>query len=298
MRLAADRASVTVPATSANLGPGFDTLGIALEVRDEITVRAVAGETRVTVTGQGEGEVPADETHLVARATLRALEHVGAPLTGLELTCHNRIPHGRGLGSSAAAVVAGIMAARGLISEPEALSDEVVLALATEFEGHPDNAAPALYGGLTIAWIKDDATPHAVNVSVHAGVEPVLLVPSEQCATSAARGALPGSVPHADAAFNAGRSALLINALTNDPSLLFEATEDRLHQSYRSAVMPETARVIAELRAEGVAAVISGAGPSILVLSAPDEVDVAEIAGDQWYHAGVKIASRGATVTN
>jgi len=297
VRLAADRAVVTVPATSANLGPGFDSLGIALDVRDEITVRAIAGDTRVSVTGQGAGEVPTDGTHLVARATLRALEYVGSPLTGLELECHNRIPHGRGLGSSAAAVVAGIMAARGLISEPEALSDEVVLQLATEFEGHPDNAAPALHGGFTIAWIRDDGTPHCVNVPVSAGVTPVLLVPNEQCATSAARGALPEHVPHRDAAFNAGRAALLTHALSNDPSLLFEATFDRLHQTYRSAVMPETARVVESLRSEGVAAVISGAGPSILVLSAPQNVDIAGIAGEQWHHASVGIAATGATVT-
>lgn len=297
MRLASDRAVVSVPATSANLGPGFDALGIALAVRDEITVRAVAGDVNVTVTGQGAGEVPTDGSHLVARATLRALEHVGAPLTGLELHCHNRIPHGRGLGSSAAAVVAGIMAARGLISEPQALSDDVVLQLATEFEGHPDNAAPALLGGFTIAWIRDDGTPQAANVPVAAEVAPVLLVPSAQCATSAARGALPPQISHADGAFNAGRAALLTHALTNDPALLFEATEDRLHQNYRAAVMPETARIITQLREQGVAAVISGAGPSILILSAPPEVDIAAVAGVQWRQAAVDIDLNGATVS-
>lgn len=298
MRLAADHAVVTVPATSANLGPGFDALGVAFDVRDEITVRAVAGPTRVTVTGHGAGEVPNDETHLVARATLRALEHVGAPLTGLELECHNRIPHGRGLGSSAAAVVAGIMAARGLISDPDALNDAVVLQLATEFEGHPDNAAPALLGGFTIAWIRDDGTPQAANVPVNPMVSPALLVPSEQSATSAARNALPVQVPHADAAFNAGRAALLTHALANDPSLLFAATEDRLHQGYRAAVMPETSRILADLRAAGVAAVISGAGPAILVLSAPSDVDVEEVAGAQWRYAPVSIAHVGATVSS
>jgi len=297
VRLAADRALVTVPATSANLGPGFDALGIALSVRDEISVRAIAGETTVRVTGQGAGEVPTDASHLVARATLRALEYVGAPLTGLELHCHNRIPHGRGLGSSAAAVVAGIVAARGLISEPEALSDEVALALATEFEGHPDNAAPALLGGFTVAWITDDDTPRAVNVPVAAGVEPVLLVPNEQCATSDARGVLPTRIPHVDAAFNAGRAALLTYALSSDPSLLFEATADRLHQNYRATVMPEAARVLAQLREAGVPAVISGAGPAILVLAASADVNVAEIAGNNWHHAAVEIDEVGATVS-
>lgn len=298
MRLASDLARVTVPATSANLGPGFDALGIALEVRDEITVRAVAGDTRVTVTGQGEGEVPTGADHLVARAVLRALEYVGAPLTGLELDCHNRIPHGRGLGSSAAAVVAGIMAARGLIAEPDALSDEVLLELATEFEGHPDNAAPALYGGFTIAWMDERGAPHAVNVPVDSRIVPQLLVPSQQCATSAARGALPAQVPHADAAFNAGRAALLSHALSREPELLFAATEDRLHQEYRFEVMPETARVVSRLRAQGVAAVISGAGPSVLILNAPAGVDISETAGAGWYHAQVGIAATGASLSH
>ncbi|HLR55542.1 MAG TPA: homoserine kinase [Actinomycetales bacterium] len=297
MRLAADRAHVTVPATSANLGPGFDALGIALAVRDEITVHAVAGAVNVTITGHGAGAVPTDASHLVARATLRALEHVGAPLTGLELHCHNRIPHGRGLGSSAAAVVAGIMAARGLISEPEALNDAVVLQLATEMEGHPDNAAPALLGGFTIAWIRDGATPRAVKVPVAAGVVPALLVPAQQCATSAARGALPAQIAHADGAFNAGRAALLTHALSADPDLLFEATEDRLHQNYRAEVMPQTADLLSRLRSEGVAAVISGAGPSVLVLHAPAGVDVGAIAGAKWQYAPVQIDESGATVS-
>src|SRR5450830_563387 len=152
MRLGHDHARVRVPATSANLGPGFDALGLALALHDDLDVRALgSAEVVVEVTGEGAGEVPLGEDHLVVRALRLALDHVGAPQTGLHLTCTNRIPHGRGLGSSAAAVVAGILAARALVADPEALDAEVALHLATELEGHPDNAAPAILGGATVA---------------------------------------------------------------------------------------------------------------------------------------------------
>lgn len=296
MRLATDRVHVTVPATSANLGPGFDALGVALNIRDDISVRAIAGPTTVEITGHGEGEVPTDETHLVARAARRALEVVGAPLTGLELRCHNRIPHGRGLGSSAAAVIGGILAARGLISEPEALNDEVALHIATEFEGHPDNAAPALLGGFTIAWQIPDVGPRAVNIACRSDISPQVLIPRDQFATSRARQALPGLVSHEDAAFNAGRSALLVHALRHDPTLLFDATADRLHQGYRAPVMPETAAALTELRTRGVAAAISGAGPSILILHTPDGLDVADIVSNLWHIVSVDVDTDGGYV--
>ncbi|MBN9325965.1 MAG: homoserine kinase, partial [Cellulomonas sp.] len=167
MRLAADRVHVRVPATSANLGPGFDALGVALSLHDELEVRAVGSPgATVEVSGEGAGQVPDDEKHLVVRAVRLALDHVGASQVGLHLVCHNRIPHGRGLGSSAAAVVAGILAARGLISDPDALDDDTCLALATQMEGHPDNAAPALLGGATVAW-SDDSGVRAARLPVH-----------------------------------------------------------------------------------------------------------------------------------
>ncbi|RYV50647.1 homoserine kinase [Pengzhenrongella frigida] len=267
MRLGHDHVRVRVPATSANLGPGFDSLGLALGLRDELEVRALGSPgVVVEVKGQGAGEVPDDETHLVIRAVRLALDHVGAPQTGLHLTCVNRIPHGRGLGSSAAAVVAGIFAARGLIGDPEALDDEVALRLATELEGHPDNAAPAILGGATIAW-SDADDPKAVRIAIDPGLTPIVLVPSTRLATSRARSVLPASVPHTDAAFQAGRAALLIEALTRRPDLLFPATEDRLHQRYRADVMSESLALVDALRALGVAAVVSGAGPTVLALA-------------------------------
>lgn len=266
MRLAADHVRVRVPATSANLGPGFDALGVALALHDVVDVRAVStADAVVDVVGEGAGRVPEGEDHLVVRAVREGLDHAGASQVGLHLTCTNAIPHGRGLGSSAAAVVAGLLVARGLVAEPEALDDAALLALATAMEGHPDNAAPALLGGVTVAWT-DDAV-HAARLPVHPDVLPVAIVPPHQLSTRRARGVLPAQVPHADAAFEAGRAALLVEALGRRPDLLFPATEDRLHQEYRRAVMPESLALVGALRARGVAAVVSGAGPTVLALA-------------------------------
>ncbi|RMI06940.1 homoserine kinase [Cellulomonas triticagri] len=268
MRLGADRARVRVPATSANLGPGFDALGLALALHDDVEVRALgSAEVVVDVVGEGAGEVPSGEDHLVVRALRHGLDHVGAPQTGLHLTCRNRIPHGRGLGSSAAAVVAGLLAARALVAEPEWLDDDVVLRLATELEGHPDNAAPALLGGATVAWTDAGAgTAHAARLPVHETLLPIAVVPTTRLSTSHARGVLPAQVPHGDAAFQAGRAALLVEALGRRPDLLLPATLDRLHQDYRRSVMPESLALVDALRALDVPAVVSGAGPTVLVL--------------------------------
>jgi homoserine kinase len=282
VRLGADRARVRVPATSANLGPGFDALGLALALYDDVEVRALgSADVVVDVVGEGAADVPTGEDHLVVRALRHALDHVGAPQTGLHLTCRNRIPHGRGLGSSAGAVVAGILAARALVAEPESLDDDVALRLATELEGHPDNAAPALLGGATVAWTDEPAgagragsaapagppAVHAVGLPVHPAVAPVVIVPATHLSTHRARGVLPEQVPHVDAAFQAGRSALLVEALGRRPDLLLPATEDRLHQRYRRGVMPESLALVDALRARGVAAVVSGAGPTVLALA-------------------------------
>lgn len=301
MRLGTDHVRVTVPATSANLGPGFDALGLALGRHDTIEVRALGSPgARVEVEGEGAGEVSDGEDHLVVRALRAAIDVVGAPQTGLHLLCDNRIPHGRGLGSSAGAVVAGIAAARALIADPEALDDELVLALATEFEGHPDNAAPAILGGATISWLTADGV-RARRFEVHDDVEPWVLVPHERLATSHARGVLPAHVPHADAAFNAGRAALLVEALSRAPELLLDATADRLHQHYRAGVMAASASLVDELRDAGLAAVVSGAGPTVLVLARASDPDVSRTVleaalarrGDAWRLWRPGIASTG-----
>jgi homoserine kinase len=269
MQLGADHVVVRVPATSANLGPGFDALGLALGVHDELEVRLVASdEVVVDVVGEGAGEVPSGEDHLVVRALRHTLELVGAPLTGLHLRCANRIPHGRGLGSSAAAVVSGIVAARALLADPHALDATAVLRIATEFEGHPD-----IRGGATVAWQSADG-PRAVDLELDARIQATVLVPEARLATSRARGVLPAQVPHADAAFTAGRAALLVEALARRPELLLDATEDRLHQDYRAGVMAASSELLRALRAEGVAATVSGAGPTVLALTTAEQTPV------------------------
>lgn len=266
MRIGADHVVVSVPATAGNLGPGFDALGMALGVRDEIHVRAAASsETVIEIEGEGADSLARDESHLVVRALREALDHVGASQVGLEIRATNRIPHGKGLGSSAAAVVAGITAARALIAEPEALDAAAALRIATAFEGHPDNAAPAIYGGATVAWV-DDQGAHASSLELDDRIETAVLIPGSTLPTKEARAVLPPHVPHTHAAFNVGRAALLVNALAAHPGLLLPATEDRLHQTYRADVMAPAVAMMRYLREQGYAAVVSGAGPSVLVM--------------------------------
>jgi homoserine kinase len=288
--------TVTVPATSANLGPGFDSLGLALELRDEVTA-VVTDEpgVRVQVQGEGAGNLPTDQNHLVASTTLRALGDIGVEVTGLNLSAVNRIPHGRGLGSSAAAIVAGISIARALTGGSQSpIDDQRALDLAVEIEGHPDNVAPALLGSFTVSWASKSAA-RAVSLSVHPMVKAIVCIPSLELSTSKARALLPESVPHSDAAHNAGRTALLVHALTQDPSLLFEATEDLLHQGYRAAAMPQTIALVGALRGKGIAAVVSGAGPSVLVLSDHDvEPMTRAVAGDDFEVVALAISPTGA----
>ncbi len=266
MRIAADHVRVSVPATAGNLGPGFDSLGMALGLRDELEVRAIASTAiEMEIEGEGAETLPRDESHLVVQAIRAALDHVGASQTGLAIRAVNRIPHGRGLGSSAAAVVAGITAARAMITEPEALDRAETLRLATVFEGHPDNAAPAIYGGATVAWT-EGRRPHAAALEVGESIETAVLVPAVTLPTKEARAVLPPDVPHSHAAFNAGRSALLVHALAGRPELLLDATEDKLHQNYRADVLGPAMVLMRHLREQGLAAVISGAGPSVLVM--------------------------------
>lgn len=266
MRIQNTRVGVRVPATSANLGPGFDALGLALDLCDDLELEATTGGVEIEVTGEGAGNVPTGEDHLVVRALRRGLDHAGASQVGVRLRATNRIPHGRGLGSSAAATIAGLLLARGLLSDPDALDDATVLQLATEFEGHPDNVAPALLGGVGLSWM-DGPAARAVKLRCAPGaLRPMVLLPSATLSTHQARTLLPESVPHADAVFNGARAALLVHALAEDPTLLLEATEDRLHQEQRAPGMPQSVELMRVLRQEGIPAVISGAGPSVLVL--------------------------------
>jgi len=262
--------SVRVPASSANLGPGFDALGLALALYDEVTATVTTGPTRVRVHGEGAGELATDERHLVVQAVRAAFAAVDREPPTLAVTCRNRIPQARGLGSSSAAIVAGVLLARELLRaarDPAAdrLDDATVLNLAARLEGHPDNVAPCLLGGFTIAW-QEQGRARAVRLEPAPTLQPVVFVPQRQGLTADARALLPERVPHADAAHAAGRAALLVSALTGAPELLLAATEDRLHQPYRAAGAPETAELVTRLRQAGVAAVVSGAGPTVLAL--------------------------------
>ncbi|WP_084960845.1 homoserine kinase [Thermoactinospora rubra] len=320
------RVVVRVPATSANLGPGFDALGLALGLYDEVEAELFTPQSgqrvvKVTVDGEGAGELDLGEGHLIVEAMRAAFARMGAPQpAGIRLHCRNAIPHARGLGSSSAAICAGLLAAGALARQPYAalphpdgphaeaalgsqrtreLSDDEVFALATEMEGHPDNVAPCLAGGLTVAWSDHSGAPRMVKLAPDPRVRPVVLVPAFRLSTETARGLLPKDVPHKDASFNAGRSALLVAALTQRPEagLLLAATEDRLHQTYRAPAMPQTADLVGRLRAKGVAAVVSGAGPTVLAFSMPETQDlIAPEVGNDWHIQHLDVDPDGASV--
>jgi len=296
--------AVRVPATSANLGPGFDTLGLALSSYDELTVTALPERgLEILVSGEGAADVPTDASHLVVRSMAYAFEAVGREMPGIRLEAHNTIPHGRGMGSSGAAVVAGLLAAKGLLAGEVEIGPDALLRLATELEGHPDNVAPALFGGLTIAWMDENGPQHK-KLLVHRGVSPLVFVPEFTMSTAVARGLAPLQVPREDAVFNVSRSALLIAALTQSPELLMAATEDKLHQSYRAQAMPATDELVRALRARGFAAVVSGAGPSVLVLAdGPGQrLEAAEVAASvtdtPWEPRMLAVDVKGGTVRN
>ena len=231
------RVRVRVPATSANLGPAFDCAGLALSVHDDLEFEVTGGGLEVVMTGEGAATLPADESHLVVRAFRAGCAELGWTPAGLRIVTTNGIPQGRGMGSSAAAVVAGVMGAWALCPDVDAIDLDAVLRLVTEIEGHPDNVAACLLGGATLSWMTPGGA-RADRLAVSDEVLPVVLVPETTLSTHVARGLLPELVPHGDAAFNAGRSGLLVHALTAEPALLLEATEDRLHQAQRGAAMP------------------------------------------------------------
>jgi homoserine kinase len=287
---------VRVPATSANLGPAFDCAGLALSRYDVLDFAVLPSGLEVSVSGIGAGQLPTDESHLVVRAFRAACDQLGWTPSGLRVVADNDIPQGRGMGSSAAAVVAGVVGAWALCPDVDDVDTDAVLRLTSELEGHPDNVAPCLLGGATLSWTGDGGA-RAVRLDVDPAVRPVVLVPEGTLSTHVARGLLPDVVPHADAAFNAARSALLVHALTTDPALLFEATDDRLHQHPRAAAMPDSLALIDRLRAHGHAAVVSGAGPSVLVLGpAGAGPDVAALTPPGWTALALEVDAAGAEV--
>lgn len=270
--------TIEVPATSANLGPGFDSLGVALDYVDTLTA-SIADGIIVTVEGEGAGRLPVGERHLVVRAMMKAFEHLGIEVPGIQLHCVNRIPHSRGMGSSSAAIVGGLALARALLSDPTGLSDEELLILANEIEGHPDNVAPAIFGGFVISG-QDGADVWAVSSPVNPDVSAVVFIPPTPVSTKTARGLLPEMISHREAAANAGRAALLVAALAGEPTHLLRATEDFLHQNYRASAMPESAELMWSLRDRGVPAIISGAGPAVLAFTGAGLRDADDLIGE------------------
>jgi homoserine kinase len=295
------RVHVRVPATSANLGPGFDSLGLALSLHDEVVVEvldAAPGEPEIVVVGEGADIVPTDESHLVHRSLCAGFQAMGITPPRVRMHCRNEVPHGRGLGSSSAAIVSGLWAARELVEDgADRWPDVAVLDLAARIEGHPDNVAPAMLGGFTIAY-QHGGEFAATSLPVQPGLGFLVLVPDHHVPTSLARALLPSTVTHDDAVSNAARTALLAAVLAGaaDPGLALVATEDKLHQPYRGEAMTESVQLMEELRHQGVAAVISGAGPSVLVLGPAS--DVAELGArphDGWRSMLLDVDTEGAT---
>lgn len=294
-----DAARVRVPATSANLGPAFDSAGLALELCDEYTAM-ISDDANVVIEVEGEGadNLALDSSHLVARAMAVAFTAAGEQPAGFVLRCTNVIPHGRGLGSSAAAIIGGLVLARELLVDGYSrLSDDDLLQLALTMESHPDNIAAALRGGFTIGWLDDSARGHVVRLDPHASLRVVVAIPDFEVPTKTARASLPTSVPHADAAFNAGRSSLLVHAMTAAPEYLLDATDDRLHQQPRRGMYPASMDLVDRLRAQGIAAAISGAGPTVIAFVTVDEVDSTVGAiGSGWKVLPLAIREAGAGV--
>nr|WP_281366361.1 homoserine kinase [Nesterenkonia xinjiangensis] len=297
-----------VPATSANLGPGYDCMGMALQLYDVIDVVASPcqdpAQPRISVTVEGEGAstLPRDVSHLVVSLVGQILARKGYRLPDLQVSARNQIPHSRGLGSSAAAVASAVVVADALL--PVGLSEEEKLQIGARVEGHPDNYVPALRGGVALSWQEGELF-RTTPLIPHERLRPVLAVPDFEQSTAEARGVLPETVPHAVAAANSARTGLLVHALTTAPELLLAATEDRLHQEQRRAAFAPSMALVDSLRAAGHAAMISGAGPSVLVLAdgessareAQAHIDAHEgIASDTWRPAILPISRTGATV--
>lgn len=299
--------TVRVPASSANLGPGFDSVGLALGVWDECTA-AVSDEpgVRISVSGSGAGEVPLDESHLVYRTMVHTWALLGAEAPrGMTLSCRNAVPHGRGMGSSATAIVTGIVAAHAIRDAVTGRDGPVDLDFANDvaaaLEGHPDNSSASLFGGLTLSWTDDtvEGRTRTVRPPLHPDLDVVVFVPAVQLSTAKARSVLPTQVRLGDAARNSARAALLVHALGHDPSLLLPATREWLHQEPRRPAYPSSMALVDRARSAGHAAVISGAGPSVLVLTTREaRAEVRELADPSWSVLTPGIPSVGAQVVH
>ncbi|BBZ22371.1 homoserine kinase [Mycolicibacter hiberniae] len=280
-------ASVAVAASSANLGPGFDSLGLALGLYDEVIVETVESGLVVRVEGEGAGQVPLTSDHLVVQGIMRGLREAGVQAPGLVVHCRNAIPHQRGLGSSAAAVVGGLAVVNGLVAQVDqrCLTQAQLIQLASEFEGHPDNAAAAVLGGAVVSWTEcrpdGGAAYAAAALRLHPDIHLFPAIPQLRSSTAETRALLPEQVSHHDARFNVSRAALLVVALTERPDLLLAATEDVLHQPQRAAAQPGSAALLQLLRRHGIAAVLSGAGPAVIALTTAPQLPAEVLESDE-----------------
>ena len=295
---------VQVPASSANLGPGFDCLGLALNMHDRYMAQVMDEPgVDIDVTGEGSESVVTTDKNLVIKAMHKGFDFLGGRPRGIALRQLNVIPHGRGRGSSAAAIVGGLALARALVlGGNERMSNEDMLNIANEMEGHPDNVSAAIFGGANLAW-QESQRGHVVAQSLNFDVDPrigaLAFVPSTEFSTSKARKMLPESIPHGDAVKNSSNVAVLVQALQNRPDLLLGATADYLHQSYRKDAMPHSFALMAKLRSAGVAAFISGAGPAVLVLHTGGDSEAVELeraAGDKFQMISLGISRTGVSV--
>jgi homoserine kinase len=284
--------TVEVPATAANLGPGFDCFGLALDWRERVNLAVIEQGYQIEVSGEGAAELPRDESHLIIRSALVGLADLGERAPGLWLGCRNTIPHGRGLGSSSAAIVAGLVAAAGLAQVE--VKPDWLLGHANAIEGHPDNVAAAIYGGFVLAY-EGRTGVRVAQGRVDPSIGAAVFIPRTSVATEAARGLLPEAVPHVDAAANSGRAALLVHAMASEPELLYDATHDWLHQKYREAAMPRSHELMTSLRGQGFAAMISGAGPSVLVLGS--KADLAALEDQQAAGFSLRLSGIGSAAS-
>ena len=262
-----------VPATTANLGPGYDAFGLALGMHNTVYAE-LAEDWSVEIQGEGADHLRADATNVVARAMRRVFEEAGVPGRAAAISCVNANPAGRGLGSSAAAIVGGALLGNALLEKP--LAEEILFSLCVEIEGHPDNVAAAFCGGFTISAL-DGSTPRVFSLTVGCGLAVVACVARESLRTAQARKMLPASVPHADAAFNAGRAGMLAAGLVSGRrDLVAMGLSDRIHEPYRAGSIAGFAGVRDALMDAGAdGAVLSGAGPTIVGIVCGDDDEAA-----------------------
>jgi homoserine kinase len=276
---------VKVPATSANLGPGFDALGMALDLYNYVELELIADQLVIEVEGEGAEDIPVDQKNIVYQAAQRVFSQVGFITEGIYIKLINNIPVARGLGSSAAAIVGGILAANHVSGS--VLTPNELLAIATEFEGHPDNVAPAIFGGIVIS-AEVDGEILWQKIQPQEELKLVIAIPEFTLSTKLSRQVLPEKVPFKDAVFNVSRVGMVIMALSRgDYELLAKVMDDKLHQPYRNQLVPGMIEVFKEVKAFGYPIALSGAGPTLISFCDRQAEAIGQIMADTFQGFGV-----------